>query len=593
MKKIIYLLVFCCGISSSLLAQLLPSNRPEQDACNALVICGNGFSSPYSYQGRGTINDPGVIFACGPNAEETASMWLRLNITSSGTLVFNITPALYTDDYDFAIFNVTNKSCNNISNSDVVRCNFNKNNPVTNNGVVGLSTSASNSFVQSGTAGSNFVAALQVTAGESYLLMINNFGDMGQPSSGFSINFTGTTAVFNDQIPPKMTSAAAVCPTQYTTTIQLSEPIKCNSISANGSDFELVPNHGTVVAATGVNCSGSNGYTSTVNITWTGNLTGGTTYTIKAKNGTDNNTLLDFCDNAMSTALAAGIPLVVKPSTNIVNSIDTAGCYSVTYRNHTYTSSTTLIDTFRNQQGCDSAYFHTNIIVYNPSTENFLVESCDSVVFRGLTYYQPAQVTDTFRNYLGCDSVYHVYTLKPQYFTLSVTADPPEPVINDIVHFSLSSTMPDYSVDAWLPTDWFKFQHAENQVIQIPGSDTVKVIATSALGCVDTAILYMKADTLVPIVKVPNAFSPNGDGLNDYFEPWFVNKSGYVVEDFRVYNRWGNQVFKAQGTKKARWDGYYSDKEEKAPTGVYYYFVSVRFIDGTVEKVKGDVTLLR
>jgi len=94
-------------------------------------------------------------------------------------------------------------------------------------------------------------------------------------------------------------------------------------------------------------------------------------------------------------------------------------------------------------------------------------------------------------------------------------------------------------------------------------------------------------------VYVPNAFSPNDDGRNDFF---FPQAEPFVqVEDFQVFDRWGNRMFVAVNPgindPTAGWDGRVRGKE--AQTGVYVYFLSVRYPDGETEVLEGDVTLLR
>ncbi|RYZ40707.1 MAG: gliding motility-associated C-terminal domain-containing protein, partial [Sphingobacteriales bacterium] len=442
--------------------------------------------------------------------------------------------------------------------------------------------------------GNNFLRRIDAVAGESYLIMLNNFGSDvsgNNLGSGFNINFTGSTAVFNDQVPPKMVSASASCASGTETILQLSEQVKCSSIAPDGSDF-LLSSSATVLSATGVNCNTSNqGYTDKIRIVFSQALTGGI-YQLKAKNGTDNNSLLDLCDNALQ--IPDSIPLIVYPDNSVTHTVDTVGCQSVVYLGQTYTSSRVLRDTIRNGNGCDSVYNVTNITVYRkPKIFAEVVANCDSVVFRGVTYHTNGTVIDTFRSIQGCDSFLHIYRIQPEHFEMTVTADPPEPVMGDHVTFTVSANVPDYLVTAWHPTDVFKFQNATEQSIFIQDSDTVKVIGISALGCVDTAILYIKADSLIPVVVMPNAFSPNGDGLNDVFEPKFVNKSGYIVKSFRVFDRWGKLIFQAQGTRKAAWNGRYSNQDKIADVGTYFYYIDVLFIDGTKTFIKGDVTIVR
>lgn len=576
------------ALPSFLHAQLLAPDQPEQDACGALVICGNGFFTPYSYDGEGQAADL-MMTDCGSG--EGNSMWLKLVITGSGTLVFTIIPQVNADDYDFAVLNATGKNCAVLTSADVVRCNFNQNGQLPYNGTVGLSTSESQTTVFSGTIGQNFVAAIDAVAGETYLIMINNFGVNGNPSSGFNISFAGSTAIFNDQIAPKLKSVPQACFTSSEVTLQLSEEVKCGSIAANGSDFILSPS-GTIVAASGVNCNSSNqGYTDQVKLVFSPALPAGV-YTIKAKLGTDGNTLLDLCDNSL--LLPDSLIFNVYPDNSVTNTLDTIGCGSVVYKGVTYTSSTVLNEVIQNSKGCDSVYNVTNIIVYTEPTKfTEVVGDCDTVIFRGITYLESTTLVDTFKSQQGCDSFLHIYEIYVENFEVTITADPPEPVRGDWVKFTTSGNGPDYHTTAWLPADVFPIKNSLENMIKIAKSDTVKVIAVSAQGCIDTAILYIKADSLIPIVRMPNAFSPNGDGINDGFTPVFVNKSGYTVKRFYVYNRWGQVVYSASGVKKAVWNGNYKNEDRPAETGTYYYQVDVEFVDGTKETQRGDVVLIR
>lgn len=591
----LFLLLLVSGSVTSY-AQLLPANRPEQDACHALVICGNGFFSPYSYTGNGFVNDLPNTPCNSPNgsppgAGESNAVWLKLVITAPGTIVFNITPVVVQDDYDWAVVNATNISCSNLSSANVVRCNFNNNQPVANNGITGLNNTSTLTGVAAGTTGSPYCRRIDALAGQVYLIMINNFGAGGLLSSGFTINFSGSTAVFNDQIPPRLTSITSSCFVGNEAILQLSEEVKCSSIATNGSDFMLSPS-GTIASAGGINCNSNNqGYTDKIRIVFGPSLPAGV-YTLNAKTGTDNNTLLDLCDNALK--IPNTLIMNVYPDHSVTHALDMIGCGVVVYKGITYTASTVLRNTIRNSVGCDSIYHVTNIIVYRePARITETVGNCDSVVFRGITYRENGRVVDTFKSQQGCDSLLHIYNIYVEHFELTVTADPPEPVKGDYVVFTTSANVPDYSVNAWFPKSVFSRQFEKENSILISKSDTVKVIGVSALGCIDTAVLYIKADSLIPVMIMPNAFSPNGDGLNDVFEPKFVNKSGYVIKSFKVYNRWGQLVYQDAGTRKASWNGYYYNKDKPADAGVYYYYIDVLFIDGTKEFVKGDVTIIR
>ncbi len=99
----------------------------------------------------------------------------------------------------------------------------------------------------------------------------------------------------------------------------------------------------------------------------------------------------------------------------------------------------------------------------------------------------------------------------------------------------------------------------------------------SMLGC--DSLVLLKLSTFE--VFIPNAFSPNFDGLNDYFEPFAP--SGRVARvEMEVFNRWGGLVYRGD-----RWDG-----SELNP-GVYIYQISIQVDYGAVRQYAGSVTLLR
>ena len=93
---------------------------------------------------------------------------------------------------------------------------------------------------------------------------------------------------------------------------------------------------------------------------------------------------------------------------------------------------------------------------------------------------------------------------------------------------------------------------------------------------------------------IPNVFSPNFDGVNDYFEV-FPGKAVEQIVSLRVFNRWGALVFQqenfAPGDPIGRWDGRFGSRDYDP--GVYVYVAEVAFLDGAVERFSGDVTILK
>ncbi|MCO6493278.1 MAG: choice-of-anchor L domain-containing protein [Phaeodactylibacter sp.] len=109
--------------------------------------------------------------------------------------------------------------------------------------------------------------------------------------------------------------------------------------------------------------------------------------------------------------------------------------------------------------------------------------------------------------------------------------------------------------------------------------------------CRDTASLSI--EVALPVVKVPNAFTPNGDGHNDFFS-YVIDGNIRQVLEFRVFNRWGQLVFEAgplpPGTFPG-WDGTFRGRPQ--PSEVYFYLLRLERYDGEVETRQGEVSLLR
>ncbi|MBR3855902.1 MAG: gliding motility-associated C-terminal domain-containing protein [Bacteroidaceae bacterium] len=94
-------------------------------------------------------------------------------------------------------------------------------------------------------------------------------------------------------------------------------------------------------------------------------------------------------------------------------------------------------------------------------------------------------------------------------------------------------------------------------------------------------------------LKVPNAFSPNGDGINDYFNVYDVKS--IVSFSGAIYNRWGQQLFTwgidEMECEECGWDGTYKGTPVK--DGVYFVVISARGADGINYDIKSDVNVLR
>jgi len=118
------------------------------------------------------------------------------------------------------------------------------------------------------------------------------------------------------------------------------------------------------------------------------------------------------------------------------------------------------------------------------------------------------------------------------------------------------------------------------------GMYEVCLYVSTDMGCLDTSCLPINALTK-PLVDVPNALSPNGDGHNDRIH---VRGFGISKMDWKIYNRWGQLVFQST-SPSIGWDGYY--KGVLQPQDVYTYVLNIIFTDNRTYQKKGDITLLR
>ena len=107
-------------------------------------------------------------------------------------------------------------------------------------------------------------------------------------------------------------------------------------------------------------------------------------------------------------------------------------------------------------------------------------------------------------------------------------------------------------------------------------------------GCAATDSVNVTDDC---ILAMPNVFTPNGDGLNDYFNPRSYLSKGLNSFHMVIYNRWGQIVFKTDGLEGSGWDGMLNGTPQ--PEEVYIYTVTATFNDGQKLSKQGNLTLLR
>lgn len=128
----------------------------------------------------------------------------------------------------------------------------------------------------------------------------------------------------------------------------------------------------------------------------------------------------------------------------------------------------------------------------------------------------------------------------------------------------------------------------EDPEVQLTETTTFYLTVTSPDGCTetDTVTIYVTQRT---IVEVPNAFSPNGDGIND--EIFVLNHEVSELLEYSIYNRWGQQIFTTTDINQG-WNGKLEDGTE-AGLGTYIYIVRANGLGGEYFERQGNITLVR
>ena len=139
---------------------------------------------------------------------------------------------------------------------------------------------------------------------------------------------------------------------------------------------------------------------------------------------------------------------------------------------------------------------------------------------------------------------------------------------------------------------WYPVTYLSSATIKDPVSTPHKTIEYSLVGmniygCTDTTTLKINVIHGTNI-KLPNAFTPNGDGHNDIFK--LANVEFETLQEFKVFNRYGQVVFETSDINQG-WDGTF--KGQPAPMDTYMYLIRVTLSGGDSHSFKGDVTLMR
>lgn len=658
-----------------------------QDTC-ALSSLGQNPQTAFPVCGTQTFNQA-IVPACGGivipvpapchgdgyGYSDLNPYWYKFTCFQSGTLQFLITPNDHKDDYDWQLFDVTGHDVRDVYKdiSLFVVGNWAGTITAPSTGASPAGKHVIECFSDPHGSVSTYSIVPNIIQGHNYLLLVSHYTQTGQ--SGYSLTFGGGTAVITDTLKPLLQTAETDCGGSVLR-IKTNKKMKCSSLAADGSDFKIADGLATPVAAKAVNC-GTGFDMDSIILTLDKALPAGVHYLVAA-NGSDANTLLDYCDQ--NIASGDSIPFTVLPFTpTIFDSITPVACapktlqlvfkraircstiaangsdfevsggFGVTVtgagaactdglskiitvqlaapisKNGLYrivlktgTDGNTLVDEcgfpvaqdtlyFRGYdtvsadfyytlyKGCtvDSvAYFHdgsNNVNKWLWTFDNNLTRTTQNTIIR-YSNFGVKQTSLTVSNSV-CTNTITKSILLDNYFNAAFEA--PEYICpSDLATFKNNSTG---NIIAW---QWY-FGNGDTstdaepapQIYPVPPRDgfvTAKLIAISNLLCFDTAYATIKLLSNCSIL-VPTAFTPNGDGLNDYLYPLNAYNATNLL--FRVYNRLGQLVFETKSFTR-KWDGTFASKPQ--PAGTYVWSLSYTNSEtGKAVSQKGTSVLIR
>ncbi len=297
-------LLFCCTITVS-------AQQPEQDCINAIPICQGVYVQNESYVGEGFIEDEINPDNSCLNSGEKNNVWYIFTVSESGDLHFTITPNDLDEDYDWAVFNITNQSCSDIYDNETleVSCNFSETTGVTGaTGATPLTSAGSNSPF-------NKNDLIPVEEGETYVINVSNFEE--DNLDGYTINLSNSTANIFDDIPPSIEGISAAADTVEAVEcsdtlvyISFSEHILCDSLGVedvflygpNGFAYTTLSLEGLVCDSLGF-IPGTDGVTRdrTFLMMFEPPFFASGEYTLQVISPPNAPSVLDLCGNVIST----------------------------------------------------------------------------------------------------------------------------------------------------------------------------------------------------------------------------------------------------------------------------------------------------
>lgn len=508
------------------------------DCSGAIKICGDGAISS-------NANGVGSQELTGRNncsSQEHNSLWLEIEITKAGTLGFNLKPTsgALNIDYDFFIFG-PNASCGNLGNA--IRCSTT--NPLASNATsnhTGMNDSELDTSEGPGPNGNNFIKSLEVLPGETYFIVI----DRPIGNSPFEIEWTGTSTVGSFPFPEGP---------------EISKPGDLEACNSNGvSDFDIFSTSAEIVS--------------------------------------QNNTSLTYHESLADASDNQGAIQGTYTSTQALKTIyarvenDLTGCARITEFDLIINDGP-IINQDNSIEQCDLDLNGNEYYVLSDLNSSIL-DGKDPSNFQ-IQFFSNLNDANTNQNSItsgysseGNETVFTKVSEinNPDCFNIAeinlILNEPPQIESYSVVQPQINSNSNTITLDIENASDYefslgnidgpFQTSTTFNNVNS--GFQTIYIRDLKGCAIVSSEIAVLGYD---------NFFTPNNDGVNDFWKLRGIDTAGNLIH---IFDRYGKLLIKLQASDKG-WDGTYNGTE--MPADDYWFRVSLQ----NKQEFNGHFSLVR
>lgn len=321
------------------------------------------------------------------------------------------------------------------------------------------------------------------------------------------------------------------------------------------------------------------------------NICQGETYTIANQQFNESGDYIIYltasagCDSAVLLSLN-----VLEPVFTSINQTICEGD-SVVMGGQTFKESGTYSILLESSAGCDSTV-NLNLTVLEPKTTRIQQSICSgqSITIGNQVFTQEGDYSIQLTSSLGCDSIVLLSLIVNALPDIDAVSDKTSVLPGEQVQLDVIASIP-YSYN-WTPADAVSNPTIANPTAVINTPTWFYVTATDLqTQCRNRDSVFVGIEQIAcskENIFIPNAFTPNGDGVNDIFIP--RTSIEFISYHLIIYNRWGNKVFESRDSSKG-WDGSY--KNQPAQVDAYGYYFVGECVQGEKITLKGNITLLQ